>query len=245
MRVDLPVTSDSTTIYKDPVKGFNDVVWEKPHRPEALYLPMLRGKLSRGYMYQDPKDPATKDNPHGRPLGLRFLYNPTDVSVSYSLSTSIFPPDNPNDVVNTTIVGVPGASSVSWNLILDRTLDVWKDRSSRGIMYDVEQFQKMVGYTEERPFVQPVTMRVVFGNPLLKFYGYIQNFNILYSQWTQYMVPYRGGITGIVLQVLSTSKKKTAKFHVNSDAAAAAGAGAGSSSGGGTTDSTGRNGASG
>lgn len=231
---------DSTTIHKDAVKGFNDVIWERPHDPMALYLPMLRGKLSRGYIYQDPKDPAIKDNPHGRPRGLRFLYNPTDVQVSYSLSTAIFPPGSGggggSDVMDLPILGVPGASSVGFDLILDRTYDVWKNRSSRGIMDDVEQFEQMMGYNRHRPFVQPVTMRVVFGNPLLRFYGYIQSFNILYSQWTQFMVPYRGGITGITLQVLADSKKKSVKVHVNQNAATAAS--------GSTTDSTGRDGSS-
>lgn len=218
----LPTTRLGDTVtQKDDVKGFSDVYWQKPFHPQALYLPMLQGgaPLKRGYIYQDPLDPATKDNPKGLPWGLNFLYNPTDVSVSYSLSTSIFP--NSKDIVNTTIVGVPGAATVSWNLIMDRTFDVNADPDHPGIMEDIRHWEHMVGFSPERPFVQPVSMRVRFGHEP-SFYGYIQSFAVLYSQWTQDMRPYRGGLTGVTLQILSTSKKKHATFHVGSAVARAA-----------------------
>src|SRR4051794_36986552 len=78
--------TDSTMVSTLPGQGA--VNWEAPHAPKALYLPMLRGKkLSRGYIVQDKNDPAVAQNPHGKPLGLRFLYNPTTVQVSYQLST--------------------------------------------------------------------------------------------------------------------------------------------------------------
>lgn len=205
---------DSTTTVTDS-KHFSDIIWQPPFDPQALYLPMLQGgrKLSRGYIHQDLNDPAIKNNPHGRPWGLRFLYNPTEVDVSYSLATSITPPQGGKDVYSLPIIGVPGSATLSWNLILDRTFDVNRNdgslQSHIGIQADIRHFERMMGYTPSRPFIQPTTMVVVFGNPkTMKYFGYIQNFGVMFAQWTQDMRPYRGGLTGITMQILSTDTQK-------------------------------------
>lgn len=201
MPIQREIAGDSTT---QVARG--NIKWERPHVPQARYLPLLRnGKLSRGAIYQDKDDPAVKEMPEGRPHGLQFLYNPTDVQVGYSIATSIYPTGAQPQATDT-IIGVPGSTSVSFNLILDRTHDVWHDHSSHGIRHDVRQFERMVMYDDARPYVQPVAVHVIFGNPLLKFYGFIQGFNIIYSQWTQKMVPYRGAISGITLQTLPRAK---------------------------------------
>lgn len=202
---------DDTTVPTLPGQG--EVIWEKPHDIHALYLPLLRGTLKRGFIVQDKNDPATKANKHGRPLGLHFLYNPTEVDVAYEINTSIFPASAaPGSDVP--LIGIPGAASVSFNLILDRTYDV-QDPNSNGILEDVHQFERMMVYDETQPFIQPVAMFVVFGNTKMKYYGYIQGFQIVYTNWTQDMRPYRGGITGISMQVLPLDTgKKSKKFHL-------------------------------
>lgn len=217
-----PLPTDSTTVATLPGQGA--VSWEAGHDSKALYLPMMTGKLSRGYLVQDKNDPAVKQNKHGRPLGLRFLYNPTTVQVSYQLSTDIYPSGAaPGGGV--ALVGVPGSASLSFDLILDRTYDVWKNRRSRGIRYDVEQFQSMLAYTDDTPFIQPVSMWVVFGNPMLKYYGFIQSFSVLYTNWTQAMVPYRGAISGITMQVLPSGKAQNVKTVTSANNYTAAGVG--------------------
>ena len=226
--------TDSTTVSTLP--GLGTIAWEKPHDHRALYLPLLRGKkLARGYMVQDKNDPAVKKNKHGKPLGLHFLYNPTTVQVSYQLSTDIYPSaDAPGSAVP--LIGVPGSASLGFDLILDRTYDTWHNSASRGIKYDVEQFQNMLGYDAATPFIQPVSMWVVFGNPVLKYYGFIQSFSIVYTNWTQAMVPYRGAISGITMQVLPSGKVKNIKPPVS---AASKAAGLTNSAG---SDGTGRGG---
>lgn len=211
--------------------GAGDIAWERPHDPRSLYLPMLRGKkLSRGYLVQDKNDPAVAQNPGGKPRGLRFLYNPTTVQVSYQLSTDIYPSAAaPGSAIP--LIGVPGSASLSFDLILDRTYDVWKDPASRGIRYDVEQFQHMLGYNENTPFIQPVSLFVVFGNPVLKYYGFVQSFSIVYTNWTQAMVPYRGALSGVTMQVLPSGRVKHLRPNVN---AASKAAGLTTSSGNGT-----------
>lgn len=204
-----PYGVNNTQVSVLPGEGI--VNWEKPHDPRALYLPMLRGKkLSRGYLVQDKNDPAVKKNRYGKPLGLRFLYNPTTVQVSYQLSTDIYPTGAaPGSSVP--LIGVPGSATVGFDLILDRTYDTWKNPRDRGIKDDVEQFQNMLGYDAATPFIQPVSIWVVFGNPMLKYFGFIQSFTIIYTNWTQALVPYRGAISGITMQVLPSGKSKKSR----------------------------------
>ena len=220
----VPVDSTQTP----GLAGYRHITFEKPHDSKALYLPMLRGKLSRGFIVQDKGDPAVKNNKSGRPLGLNFLYNPTSVQVSYQIATNIYP-TNASAGGDVPLIGVPGSATVGFDLILDRTYDVWKNRRSRGIMHDVDQFLAMMQYADDQPYIQPVATYVVFGNPLHKYYGFIQSFNIVYTNWTQSMVPYRGAISGITMQVLPTSNtKKTSDITKNTNLALVPALGGGS-----------------
>lgn len=177
--------------------------YQQDFPPAARALPMLRsGKLVRGSIYQDKNDPLV----NYRPLGFQFLYNPTEWEVDYSLDTSRYPTQSaPQAGSNLPTLGVPGAASLSFNLILDRTWDVNNPRAGMaykyGINVDVAQFQKMVGYSAKSPFIQAVALRLVF-SPTLNYYGFITNFAVLYSQFTTNMRCYRGGITGITFQIL-------------------------------------------
>lgn len=176
----------------------------QPDFPAAAQaLPMLgKARLTRGYIAQDRNDPLVK----GTPLGLQFLYNPTEWEQDYSLDTSRYPSNAaPQAGSSLPTIGVPGASTVAFNLILDRTWDVNNPKAGspyrRGIRTDIEQFEKMVGYSARSPFVQAVALRLVFSSTLT-YYGFITNFAVLYSQFTTDMRCYRGGITGITFQIL-------------------------------------------
>jgi hypothetical protein len=200
-----PDPSNSTVL-----KGAANVRWQPAFDKRALYLPMLaatKGKLSRGYIMQDQNDQLVRDrNPGGKPLGLQFLYNPTEVNVGYSISTDITPKDAQPNQATSAVLGVPGSTSLSFNLILDRTYDVWQNRRHIGIRADIEQFERMLQYTPELPFVQPVNMYVVFNSyNRMKYYGFFQNFQVVYTHWTQAGVPYRGGITGIQFQIIASN----------------------------------------
>lgn len=185
------------------LRGLGVPQFQPDYPPQARALPLLRkDKLQRGYIAQDKHDPLV----NGQPLGLRFLYNPTEWEQDYSLDTSRYPTNAaPQAGSSLPAIGVPGASSVAFNLILDRTWDVNNphagDPYKKGIEVDVEQFQKMVGYTAKSPFIQAVSLRLVFSKTL-SYYGFITGFSVLYSQFTTDMRCYRGGITGITFQVL-------------------------------------------
>lgn len=195
------------TILKDTeiilVRGLGIPEFQQNYPDAATALAMLRGKkLSRGYIAQDKNDPLV----NGRPVGLQFLYNPTEFEQDYSLDTTRYPSNAaPQGGSALPTLGVPGASTVSFNLILDRTWDVNNPKAGNayryGINVDVAQFQKMVGYSTKTPFVQAVSLRLVFGSTLT-YYGFITNFSVLYSQFTTDMRCYRGGISGITFQIL-------------------------------------------
>lgn len=195
------------TVIKDTaiilIRGLGIPKFQQDFPDAARSLPMLRGqKLQRGYIAQDKNDPLV----NGLPLGLQFLYNPTEWEQDYSLDTTRYPSNAaPQAGSALPTLGVPGASTVSFNLILDRTWDVNNPKAGaaykKGIRVDIEQFEKMVGYTPQTPFVQAVSLRLVF-SPTLSYYGFITNFAALYSQFTTDMRCYRGGLTGITLQIL-------------------------------------------
>jgi hypothetical protein len=233
------------------VIGQSGTHWNPPFHPHALSLPMITAgkKLRRGSIYQDRRDPIVKSNPRpGMPMGLRFLYNPTDIDASYQISTNITPPQGgEGDAYSLPIIGVPGSAAVRFNLILDRTFDVNDTRSKTyrtGIRQDIAHFERMLGYTKERPFIQPVTMHVVFGNPLLHFFGYISSFSVLYSQWTYDMRPYRGALSIGTFQVLSSDVfNANAKTADNDSTGISTHLGRESASTGTDEESDGRNGA--
>lgn len=193
------------------------VSFQRDFAPAQWSAPYLRmtdtGKpLFRGAIYQDKRDPSVK----GRPLGVRFLYNPTTVNVSYSMDTSRYPGDDqPSDGGAVPLVGVPGSAVVSWDLLFDRTFDTWNSSllvlppgypGYDGIRTDVGQLEAMVGYSPDVPFLQARAVWVMFGtNRDLTFYGFLQSFQVVYTHWTQAMIPYRGGVSGITLQVLPKS----------------------------------------
>jgi hypothetical protein len=185
------------------VRGNGPHKFQPDYDPAARSMPMLgKGPFVRGYIAQDKNDPLV----NGTPLGLQFLYNPTEWEQDYSMDTSRYPTNAaPQGGSSLPAVGVPGSSTVSFNLIIDRTWDVNNPKAGspyrKGIKVDVEQFEKMVGYTPTKPFVQAVALRLVFGSTL-HYYGFVTNFSVLYSQFTTDMRCYRGGITGITLQIL-------------------------------------------
>ena len=200
-RLMLGPSMDSTKLSK--MSGSGPTKFQPDFPPAARELPLLRqGKLSRGAIYQDKNDPLVD----GRPLGFQFLYNPTEFEQDYSLDTSRYPTSAAPQAGSGLPAYIPGASTIAFNLILDRTWDVNNPRAGspyrKGIRVDVEHFEKMVGYSRKSPFVQAVSMWIDFGHPTLRFFGYISSFAALYSQFTTDMRCYRGALTGISFQIM-------------------------------------------
>lgn len=167
-----------------------------------LDTPLLKGRpLQRGFMFQ--QDPLLSSLGQKQPLGLRFLYNPESVSINYAINTDIYPPYQQPETSGNHLnapIGIPGSANLSFSLLFDRTYDCWGPRkasslaSRGGVYHDVQQFEKMLGYTEDSPFVTIVAMLVYFGHDGIRFYGYVTGFDVVYTTWTQDMRPTRCGI---------------------------------------------------
>jgi hypothetical protein len=208
-------------------------------------LPTLYGgaKMQRGQMWLDGSnlpsqtsnngeisDASTSEAIQGIQWGFQFLYNPSTISLSFGLNTSIYPPGtddgggsgtNSSTNDDTPILGGGSSATLSFDLIVDRTYECWGGPPSaataimrnglnvdkkRGILVDFEHFNAMMGYTDDSPFAQPNPLFVSFGNKLGNFYyGYINSYSFGVTNWTQYMIPNRGAISGVSMSILPLS----------------------------------------
>mgnify|MGYP001116933337 FL=1 len=166
--------------------------------------------VERGYIVQD--EPIAGSS--GR-LGLRFLFNPSVVSVSY--------PSYEGENINLTSGIDPGAGGrllgmtnqiLTFSILFDRMAEVYREGpGSLGVQVDIDQLKAMTGMfstvnvsTERQsdgttttftgqgtgvPMFVP--MRFYFGSNIgsLRFYGNIQNFSVQYTHWTNFMTPTR------------------------------------------------------
>jgi hypothetical protein len=165
--------------------------------------------LARGQIVQ--KQPIGKE----ALLGLKFLFNPTQVEHDLQVNSAVLPPSaqsvgKGNGAAAAALT--PGGASITFDLILDRTYECWKDPTNLGVMADVNQLNKMVGYSAKEPFMEQVGFFVFFGDPndarigkqnVLWYYGWLTAFSYIYTNWTQYMVPYRAAISGLTLTVVA------------------------------------------
>jgi len=231
-RIFLPDTNPDTYTVSDPptntersIKppGAGTVLKQQQHdaRNNPFYGLANGPQLARGQMYQAVAGtlPGSKSKKKGR-IGFDFLYNPTQVEHDNTVQFSVLPPaqqgagSGGGGTGNAAAALTPGSAQVSWDLILDRTYEVWKNPRHPGVLADVRQLEAMVGYTPESPFMEATAVYVVFGDPaqafsgrqnVLWYYGWLQNYSVIYTNWTQYMVPYRAALSGVSLQIVSSS----------------------------------------
>lgn len=165
------------------------------------------GKLQRGYIEPDPQL-AINSGGHG----VRFLYNPTELTATWGMSDQTQLP-TPGGVSNDQGTNnIMGFGNIQFSLLYDRTYETW-DRNyvftpqgQFGVYVDVWQFEKMLGIlgpddvltlaqTPRGPMVMtPVTVR--FGGlNSITMYGVITDFSVTYTHWTQLMVPNRAVVS--------------------------------------------------
>ena len=181
------------------------------------------GGLTRGYMAWHEVPPGyNKRTQQGQ---VRFLYNPSTVSTSYSLMTdksglAAMEFRTVSDRANPLI---PINQSTSFDLLYDRTFELWgsykndgtpvndggvNDPRTEGVGVDIlamKQFTGMLTYApsgkgnanNSTPPVQQGPMLLVqswvyFGSPNgIYYFGYVTDWTVQVTHWTQYMVPMR------------------------------------------------------
>lgn len=181
------------------------------------------GGLTRGYMtwHKPPTGYAKTDQGQ-----VRFLYNPSTVSTSYSLmadsngAIAALMTRNASDRANAIL---PLQQSTSFSLLYDRTFELWKsysdkgqpiadggvnDPATEGVGVDILAMKQFTGMLSNAPSgkgnankgsppIQQGPMMMVeawvyFGSPTgIYYFGYITDWQVQVTHWTQYMVPMR------------------------------------------------------
>jgi hypothetical protein len=152
--------------------------------------------------------PGNNVNNNGN-YALYFIFNPNEVAVSFAMSTSVAPPiyaytnTSTGTAQGTAAAAYIGNQSVSWSLIFDRTYDMWKDSTSRGVLTDVAALYNVLGTFQTQgavPVSNPV--QVVFGRngkgdattgsgQLWGFTGFITYAVVTYGIFRYNMIPSR------------------------------------------------------
>ncbi len=120
-------------------------------------------QLVRGYMIQDPGLGRVQ-------YSVQFLYNPSVVQVSHSTDPASAPtPQNYRNPLDKGSWNIPLATSVSFNLLFDRTYELWsrsgpvdpKDftqgSGEAGVRVDIEALYRVVGIYQPVAVQPPTT----------------------------------------------------------------------------------------
>jgi hypothetical protein len=134
-------------------RNFDSRIWQFP--PTAIIDDPLRPGLYRGYIESANSVGAGQSsptNPQGT-FNLGFLYNPSTVSVSHSISSAdqMIPPYL-RQAADTGIPLRTSGGSVSLSLLFDRTYDVWGGQPGElahdlGVLIDIHTLYGLTGIT--------------------------------------------------------------------------------------------------
>lgn len=136
----------------------------------------------------------------GKRYGLNFLYNPSAIQVSYAGASDLH---EYNDLDAAALSAQPiSSASSSWNfdLLFDRMHEAWTDPRSRGVMDDVEAFERVVGIFDGQGPLRPNLVDVTFGSGntwvnALRLLGTVTGAQISYSLFSHNMIPIRCSIS--------------------------------------------------
>lgn len=154
---------------------------------------------------------------------LRFLYNPSDFTVSLTPSDALFPNvngatgSNANDTAS--LIGQT-TTSASFNLLFDRSYELNAANNSTntatsaptGVSVDIVTFKALLGIPLNgvgQALFLPVHM-YLGGGQSLDFYGVITTATIVYTHFSVNMVPMRAAITIGMTQWLDDTSGPTA-----------------------------------
>lgn len=161
------------------------------------------GKLQRGFIDPDPQVALSSGG-----NGVRFLYNPTDITAGWTIDNSAALPP-PGGVANDTGTNlIAGFGTVQWSLLYDRTYETWDSSyvgtpaAEYGVYVDIRQFERMLAIIPDdtqirlsevprSPMVQTPCTVYFGGMTSIQFYGFITDFSVTYTHWTSNMIPNR------------------------------------------------------
>lgn len=80
-----------------------------------------------------------------------FLMNPSEISLGYRVNTSIDFTDPANNAMTSAPSYRAGLLSVSFEMLLDRTYEVWSGKLPEGVLHDIAQLERVLGMPSSAP----------------------------------------------------------------------------------------------
>lgn len=175
---------------------------------------------------------------------LHFLYNPTRYSLQYAMNDQVVPAIYlPNPATNGGVAPAPNlitGISLSFDMLLDRVAESWKDANHPGVLVDLAVLEKVSGVTEAGVlnsypvylFFATGYLGEIFSNAASapKFYGVITSIGIDFTLFNRNMVP-----TQCIVHITMEQRYLTQGIDMSNQGTDSSATGAGTDSG--STDS--------
>jgi hypothetical protein len=148
--------------------------------------------LYRGYITQMRQEPfpVMEGAPKVR-RRVNFQYNPTDISINYSINTDVYPADSVNSEGLAPVLAAQG-QTISWTMYFNRTYEMLVGSKRVGVMADIQSLEYMLG-SHDGQGLAAVDMMVCFGmtksGKPIAFNGWISNLDVQLLQFTHRMIP--------------------------------------------------------
>ena len=183
---------------------------------------LVQGLALNGGVNQRLKNLGAKRG--ARPYGVNFVYNPSQVSVSYGIDSSVLPSNQLTPAQLAANAVYPGMTSLSFSLLFDRTYECggMDDLSAVGAYIDIGAFERMVGAmdpdTGQYSNMKMVPVVVVFGGGKkdtaaagqtgLSYVGFINSASVTYGHFTESMVPMRAELDVTMTLLIGANVKQ-------------------------------------
>jgi hypothetical protein len=137
-------TATSQPLQNPPDPRDNRPVFNVALTPDFTGPPLgaLNGFRTVGYMREDFSD--TGQARIGGPFALYFMYNPTEIDISYGFDPSQTPPDFLSQDANAAPRYTTN-KTLSFSLFFDRSYEVWQDKNHPGTYMDQRAAERMLG----------------------------------------------------------------------------------------------------
>lgn len=142
----------------------------------------------------------TPYTPTGIKYRLNFLFNPSEIQESYTLSQNYTNPIMLPASVQGQVAYILSGVSLGWSLFFDRRLDVATGKSDMGVLVDIGAFENMVaarltvnGVSASTGQLVGYPLKVVFGigrsGTVFDFTGFLSSATTTFVQFNKDMIP--------------------------------------------------------
>jgi hypothetical protein len=128
--------------------------------------------------------------------GLKFEFNPNEISFDYSANPNVLPMGALDPSQTNTNLPMPDSNTViSFDLLFDRTYEVMEG-SNLGVLTDVRALERIAGITEAEPVMRQNPVAIHLGSPVqFHFKAILSSFAVRYQHFSHAMVPMRAAVS--------------------------------------------------